>query len=765
MINRLQLLRNVGSFDSVNSGASIPLNRLTLVYAENGRGKTTLAAILRSLATGNSIPIAERRRLAAQHPPHVVLDCSGGPPEAMFHNNAWNRTLPNMAVFDDVFVDQNVYSGLAVEPEHRQNLHELILGAQGVTLNQRLQQLVTEVEGHNTALRTKAAAVPAAERGALSVDQFCALSARADIEAAIHTAERNLAAATKQDSIRAASLFGTIGLPDFDLQRIEVILRQDLPSLDATAADRVQVHMAGLGQGGENWVAEGMLRFPRESGATSNCPFCAQDLAGSPLINHYRAYFSNAYADLKRSVSELVAAITRGHDGDVPVAFERTLRVIREQQQFWSRFSDVPDVVVDTERIAHDWRAAREALAAALNAKQTAPLEPIALSDDARVLITTYEAHRQTVAALNQRLQEANTAIHRVKERSATANATSLAADLARLQAIKARNTLPTEALCAAYLAEKAAKTNTERLRDQARAALEQYRANRFPAYQDAINLYLQRFNAGFRLSRVSSANTRAGSTCTYDVVINDTPVAVAGGTPPPGEPAFRNTLSAGDRNTLALAFFFASLDQDPALGSKVVVIDDPIASLDEHRSRHTVQETRRLTERVAQVIVLSHSKPFLCRIWEDAPVADRAAVEIARDGLGSILQPWNVNQDCITEHDRRHSKLREYLASSTPNNLEVVRSIRPSLEAFLRVAFPEHFIPGTLLGPFRALCEQRVNTPLQILNAADTRELRDLIDYANQFHHDSIALGDTVVINDGELLDFVRRALDFMKR
>ena len=45
MINRLQLLRNIGQFDSVNTGANIPLARLTVVYAENGRGKTTLAAV------------------------------------------------------------------------------------------------------------------------------------------------------------------------------------------------------------------------------------------------------------------------------------------------------------------------------------------------------------------------------------------------------------------------------------------------------------------------------------------------------------------------------------------------------------------------------------------------------------------------------------------------------------------------------------------------------------------------------------------------
>ena len=124
MISRIQLLRNIGQFDSVNTGATIPLARLTLVYSENGRGKTTLAAVLRSLATGDPLPIAERRRLAAQHPPHVVVECSGGPPPAVFENNTWNRTLPDVVVFDDVFIDENVHSGLAVQAHHRQNLHD-----------------------------------------------------------------------------------------------------------------------------------------------------------------------------------------------------------------------------------------------------------------------------------------------------------------------------------------------------------------------------------------------------------------------------------------------------------------------------------------------------------------------------------------------------------------------------------------------------------------------------------------------------------------
>lgn len=64
-VERFQLLSNVGQFDSVNAGAQIALTPLTLIYAENGRGNTTLAAILRSLSTSDSAMIEDRHRLGA----------------------------------------------------------------------------------------------------------------------------------------------------------------------------------------------------------------------------------------------------------------------------------------------------------------------------------------------------------------------------------------------------------------------------------------------------------------------------------------------------------------------------------------------------------------------------------------------------------------------------------------------------------------------------------------------------------------------------
>lgn len=110
--------------------------------------------------------------------------------------------------------------------------------------------------------------------------------------------------------------------------------------------------------------------------------------------------------------------------------------------------------------------------------------------------------------------------------------------------------------------------------------------------------------------------------------------------------PSFRNTLSAGDRNTLALAFFFASLEKDSDLAQKVVVIDNPMTSLDEHRSLKTVQEIRALQNRVAQTIILSHSKPFLCKLWEGADNNNRTAIRLSRAAIGSEFSEWDVRND-----------------------------------------------------------------------------------------------------------------------
>jgi wobble nucleotide-excising tRNase len=763
MVEYLQLLRNVGKFDSVNAGAQLPFSKLTLLFAENGRGKTTLAAILRSLSDGNPVHITERKRVTAQHSPHVVVGVAGSAPH-VFQNGAWTATLPAIAIFDDAFVAQNVCSGIDIEVGHRQNLHELILGAQGVALNAAVQLHVARVEEHNKELRAREAAIPAAVRGSLTVDQFCALKANPQIADAIKEAERSLSAALASDAVRKEKDFDAIDLPTFDTVAINRLLKRDLPELEASAAALVQEHFAALGEGGEEWVAEGMRRMPPASIYTGQgCPFCAQNLNSSRLIKHYQLYFSEGYAALNKEIEAIIRELHSAHGGDIPAAFERSIRVWEQRLTFWKEFTAVPELKIDTAAIARAWKVAREAVLAQMQQKKSAPLESGTLSAETLKAIEAYDAARATVTAASASLRPINDKISIVKERSAAANVPTLTADLAKVKATEARYSAQIAPLCKAYLDETVAKKVTEGLRDAARTALETYRAAVFPAYETAINDYLRKFGAGFRLGAVSSVNSRGGSSCTYNVIIDSVAVPLTGS---PGMPAFKNTLSAGDRNTLALAFFFASLDRDAQLAQKVVVIDDPVTSLDESRSLTTVQELRRLVDKVAQVIVLSHSRPFLCTLWEKADRTSRAAIKVIRENDGSNLIAWNVQQDSITDHDKRHAKVVAFIASNnTADEREVAASLRPILEAFMRVAYPQDFPPDMLLGPFLGKCKQRFGAANEILNMNDAAELEDLLEYANKFHHDTNTAYQTEIINDQQLQQFCTRTISFARR
>ncbi|MBV8590856.1 MAG: hypothetical protein JO212_12520 [Acetobacteraceae bacterium] len=329
--------------------------------------------------------------------------------------------------------------------------------------------------------------------------------------------------------MRDAPLFDALSLPELGAEAINGLLGRDLPILDAAAIARVQDHFARIGEDGESWVAVGMNRLSAapETGTAEACPFCAQDLRGLPLIGHYRAYFSDAYADLKQAISSTIETVTRLHAGESSAAFERAVRVCGERRQFWSRFVEFPQIALDTAEIARVWRLAREAVLSALRAKQAAPLELISLSSEAQIAIAAFEHQRADITALSRRLMDVNAEIEIIKERAAAGNTAALAADLARLRAIKARHRPDIAGRCADYLDAKAAKAAIEERRNEARARLEEYRERIFPAYETAINLYLQRFNAGFRLARVTAVNIARGSSCTYNVVINDREIPI----------------------------------------------------------------------------------------------------------------------------------------------------------------------------------------------------------------------------------------------
>ena len=132
----------------------------------------------------------------------------------------------------------------------------------------------------------------------------------------------------------------------------------------------------------------------------------------------------------------------------------------------------------------------------------------------------------------------------------------------------------------------------------------------------------------------------------------------------------------------------------------------------------------------------------------------------------GSTIAKWNVNEDSFTEYDRRHGILRDY-CNTRVNQRDAAESLRFVLEGFLRVAYPEDFPPGTLWRQFREKVRQSLRTATPVMTNNDFQGLANLFEYASKFHHDTNPAWETDLrnINDAELLGFVRRTLEFVKR
>jgi wobble nucleotide-excising tRNase len=305
----------------------------------------------------------------------------------------------------------------------------------------------------------------------------------------------------------------------------------------------------------------------------------------------------------------------------------------------------------------------------------------------------------------------------------------------------------------------------------EAKGKLEKTACN---GYQRITNRFLKALNAPFHIKLTPKFDTRLTS-CDYYIIMHDKEIPIIGRTITDqchaiDFPDFSSTLSGGDRNTLALALFFAYLDRDKRLAKKVVVIDDPITSLDDHRARVTVEEIVSFVPRVMQMIVLSHDKRFLLRILEkmDHRLDLVKVLEVVRHGEGSIVREWNTKEDRITEHDRYHRLLLTYYSEGKGKKREVAAAIRPTLEGFVRVAYPEYMPAGTLCGRFLNTCRERIkhkSLGAPILNRRDVTELQNLLDFGNLFHHDTNPSFESQDVDDEELRGIIRRTIGFTRR
>jgi len=761
MLEKIVRIKNIGRFLDYAAKGDVTFRKLTLVYAENGRGKTTLCAILRSLQSGQPEFISERQTLGATDAPFVHIRLNNA--DYKFDGNAWTNSHPDILIFDSVFVNENVYSGDYVEHEHKKNLYRVIVGAQGVQFARKIEELDGQIRVLSADLREKKESISKHVPPGIAFDNYLGWQPLADIEEQIRQKTEELSnrqrAATKAGEIQAKQLFVKVQLPSLPSDFSEVLSKQltDIV-VDAERKVREQIARHQMEHQGESWLSQG-LAYVKDN----RCPFCGQGVQANDLIAAYRSHFSAAYRGLKQEVAQLTQRVNSAIGEAALSSVQQAIAANAALAEFWRQFTAVDLPNISFPDIQQKYATLREKCLKLAIRKQDSPTEPVTLDAEFTTACDEVDALKTVVAKYNAAVDVANS---QVKEQKAAArlqpDITALKKELALLEARKKRFEPEITRTCQEYKDAVDKKTLLKKQKEEVRTQLNQYCEDIIRTYEQSINEYLDHFNVGFRITNTRHSYRGGTPSSHYQIEINSKALDLGDARTPAGTPCFRTALSSGDRSALALAFFLAVLKQDSDIGKKIVVFDDPFTSLDRFRRTSTQQHIQRLLKKARQVIVLSHDVHFLKLLYDECPsvITNTKTLRMSKAGNATVIGEWDIEAELLSSYEKDYRTLHAFYMERTGDPRAVARAIRPFLECLLRTRFPGRFQPNEWLGDFIAKIREANETSGLQLMKADLPEIEAINDYSKRYHHQQNPNADVEPIGEDELHGYVKRTL-----
>jgi wobble nucleotide-excising tRNase len=707
MINKVERLNSIGKYRNYQASGQVNFKKLTLIYGDNGGGKTTLTSIFRSLTTNN--PDIVRSRISTNHLiPQAAQISQVGTPNIFhtFGTTGWSVPFADIEIFDIHFVNDNIYSGFDFNDEHKKQLHQFVIGAQGIAIQNQIeqnkadkvtskqnqaiieQQLIQQV-GNNltTDLITSFLAIPATH--ATGIDQLITTA-----EAALASANSNTIIQTLQQLTPLTRI--TSGI---DFTALTTDLQTTSQAIQNTALETLfSNHCKDLAdnslEGSENWLQKGFAYVESKQATnepTISCPFCKQTIDGNVEI--LSVYISKFNAEFNALIQRLQSHFTSLQNFNLEAAIQAINNINQTNTgRIASWTTHLPNTVQSpTFNIIADetiLRAEFQSLIASVQQKIQNPTLAVAIATT-NVFESSGHTINANIDSYNQSATAYNTAITTFRAGIQTVANAQLEVD--KLKRIKKRFEAPIVVFCTQLstkrLTLKGLETAYTQLSQQQQATATAF----FSSYQTRINHYLGNvFKTLFRIDNVVHVAPKGKAThskIAYKLTIDGNDISFA-----PNQPFnAKECLSEGDKSTIALAFFLSKLDIDPNLQDKILIFDDPLSSLDTNRRTYTIGIIKSLFQHLKQIVVLSHSEYFLHEIGKDFGAAHKCTLRIKEDFSAKASRIETCDLDELVKIDYfKHIESLELFRSNPDHFLKdsVLGWLRNVLESHLRFKF-----------------------------------------------------------------------------
>ena len=708
MINKVENLVSIGKFRNYQAAGQVNFKKLTLIYGDNGGGKTTLTSVFRSLTTNN--PEIIRSRISTNHTTAQAAQITQiATSTNIFHTfgtSGWTVQFPDIEIFDIHFVNDNIYSGFDFSDEHRKQLHQFVIGAQGVAIQRQIEQnknakvnsrqaqeriesqLIQQV-GNNlkTDLINAFLSIPATQ--ADGIDQQIVTA-----ETALANASANAIIQTLQPLSKLARISTGINFTSLiaDLQTTSQTIQNAV--LETLFSQHCQDLSANTLVEAENWLQKGFSYVENKQTANEpniTCPFCKQFIdTNSDILNSYASKFN---ADFNALVQRLQAHLLSLQNFNLEAAIQAINNVNQANTGIitsWTTHlpNTVQSPVFNIIANEDDLRIEFQNLISAVQQKIQNPTVAVATAT-ATVFQASGQAINANIDNYNQNIETYNTAITTFRSSIQTVATAQLEVD--RLKRIKKRFETSIDTLCNQLITEKQTLRGLETAYTQLSQQQQTEATTFFSNYKTQINHYLGNvFKTPFRIDNVVHVAPQGRATQSkigYKLTIDGNDISFV-----PNQPFnARECLSEGDKSTIALAFFLSKLDIDPNKQDKILIFDDPLSSLDTNRRTYTIGIIKSLFQQLKQVIVLSHNEFFLHEIGKDIGASQKCTLRITEDFVAKSSKIEICDLDELVKIEYfKHIERLEAFRSNPDINLKdsVLGWLRNVLEAHLRFKF-----------------------------------------------------------------------------
>jgi wobble nucleotide-excising tRNase len=763
MINKIKRLKSVGKFyDFVAKGEGLEWHKNTFLFAPNAYGKSTLVSVLKSLSGNDPNILRGRRTLNSTASPESTLIIDGE--DYIFNGAKWNRTYPAIQIFDVPFIHGNVLSD-EIEHEHRKSIHKIIIGAQGVKLAEDLANLKSDEKTKRQQVDRLATQFKAGGFVHHTLDAFLAIPAseEAGVPGRIRKLEQDIKSKESETTVRGLRFPRVLSPPAFDLSTTKSLAGRKLVALHETAEKLVLEHINRNIKDKES--AKQFIRRGLDL-MQADCPFCGQDLKNAAeLLKAYREFFDDAFRTFQKELKEKAETLSNWNlDNDLTTLVSSHNANVATSRQ-WEPFIGA-ETLPDANGIVEAIRSKLTDLKAKLQAELQKKLkDPNADADTSQ-----FDAMATELASLKASIETYNKAVDAFTDRAKNyvsnlpkSDINTIREALVKEHEIEARFKPQWKEWATAYAAAKKDADALLGKKDAKQKELEEYTKTIFGTFQERWNQLLDTLGADFKITGMTGkTDARANESYTdfgFLILENKVPLTVR----QDDAASFKNTLSEGDKGALAFAFFVASLENIHDLNKQIVVLDDPLSSLDETRRDGTARVLLDLSPKLNQLCVLTHKKDFLGMIFDK--ISDNTVLQVRSDKKnGSSLAPFDVEDDRKGDHAHTLEEMMRYIDEDFGKPEAMQGNIRKVFECVLKTKFYLALEADIKAKKGFAKLLQTLFA-VGLLDPTLKPRLFDLCGVTNGPHHGDIVDAPSKKLTRDELIPLIREALSLVQK